>query len=573
MQQQKEIPPPHGMGGLPGGEKMSSAKLDIQEKTPSAEERKKQIREVYTSVGEPVKVYYTPEDLGEFDYGRDLGDPGTYPFTRGIYPTMYRSQLWTMRPYAGMGTSEETNKRFKFLLASGQTGLSLAFDLPTQLGMDSDDPQAKYDVGKLGVAVDTLDDFERIFEGIPLDRMSTSFTINSPAAIILAMYILVAKKQGVPPYKLRGTLQNDILKEYVARGTWIFPPQPSMRLIADTIEYCLQHIPRFNPISVSATHLCEYGANAEQSVSLPFLNALAYIDEVLKRGYSIDQVAPLIVFHMAVGGRNFHLFEDAAKLRAARRLWAKLMKERYGAQNPESMRLKFSTGALGGGMTAAEPLNNIARAAYFALAAVLAGTRSLNMACFDEAYAIPTDLAIRTALRIQQILAYETGVTDTVDPLAGSYYIETMTNQMEAKMRQTMAEIESQGGIIKAIEEGRIQRDLARQSYELQEKISRGEKVLVGVNRFTSPEEEKPIEIYRYNPQIREAQIARLKAAKASRDSQKVAETLNKLRQAAASKENIIPALIPAVEARATIGEITATLKEVFGTYQEPVTV
>lgn len=405
---------------------MKTLRADTEEKKTSGKEKK--IREVYTSFGAPVKVFYTPQDLPNFNYERDLSDPGSFPFTRGIYSTMYRGQIWTMRPYAGMGTSEETNKRFKFLLASGQTGLSLAFDLPTQLGLDSDDPQAKYDVGKLGVAVDTLDDFELIFEGIPLDKMSTSFTINSTASVILAMYILVGKKQGVSPHQLRGTVQNDILKEYVARGTWIFPPQPSMRLIADIIEYCLNYLPRFNPISVSATHLCEYGANAEQSVSLPFLNALAYIDEVLKRGYTIDQVAPLIVFHMAVGGRNFHLFEDVAKLRAARRLWARLMKERYGAQNEESLRLKFSTGALGGGMTAAEPLNNIARAAYFALAAVLAGTRSLNMACFDEAYAIPTDLAIRTALRIQQILAYETGVTDTVDPLAGSYYIESLTN-------------------------------------------------------------------------------------------------------------------------------------------------
>jgi methylmalonyl-CoA mutase N-terminal domain/subunit len=541
--------------------------------SPESKEKKKGPRDAYTSFGEKVKVFYDPRDLEGFDYQRDLGDPGTYPFTRGIYPTMYRSQLWTMRPYAGMATAEETNERFKFLLQSGQTGLSLAFDLPTQLGLDSDDPLAKYDVGKLGVAVDTLDDMEQLFQGIPLDRMSTSFTINSTASIILAMYVLVGRKQGVSPDKLRGTVQNDILKEYVARGTWIFPPQPSMRLIADTIEYCINHIPRFNPISVSATHLCEYGAKAEQSVSLPFLNALAYIDEVLKRGYSIDQVAPLVVFHMAVGGRNFHLFEDISKLRAGRRLWARLMKERYGAENPESMRLKFSTGALGGGMAAAEPLNNIARGAYFALAAVLAGTRSLNMACFDEAYAIPTDLAIRTALRVQQILAYETGVTDTVDPLAGSYYVESMTNQMEAQMGKTMAEVENRGGIVKLIEEGTLQRDLARQSYELQERVSRGEKVLVGVNRFTSQEEEKPIEVYRADPKIREEQAAKLKAIKGSRDSKKVQDALSAIRAAAERGENIFSTLFPAVEARATVGEIISTLKRVFGEYQEPRTV
>ncbi len=551
----------------------SQAGMKKEEGSAKGAEQKKSVREAYTSFGKGVKVFYKPEDLAEFNYESDLGDPGAYPFTRGIYPTMYRSQLWTMRPYAGMATGEETNKRFKFLLKSGQTGLSLAFDLPTQLGMDSDDPLARHDVGKLGVAVDTLEDMEGIFEGIPLDRMSTSFTINSTAAIILAMYVLVAQKQGVTPDQLRGTVQNDILKEYVARGTWIFPPKPSMRLIADTIEYCINHIPRFNPISVSATHLCEYGAEAEQSVSLPFLNALAYIDEVLKRGYEIDHVAPLIVFHMAVGGRNFHLFEDVAKLRAGRRLWAKLMKERYGAKNPESMRLKFSTGALGGGMTAAEPLNNITRGAYFALAAVLAGTRSLNMACFDEAYAIPADLAIRTSLRVQQILAYETGVTDTVDPLAGSYYIESLTHQMEEQMGKTMAEIETRGGIVKAIEEGTLQRELARQSYELQERISRGEKVLVGVNRFTSQEEEKPLEVYRADPKVREAQTARIEAVKNRRDSQKVEEALFRLRQAAQKDENIFPALFPAVEAQATIGEITAALKQVFGEYQEPKTI
>lgn len=536
-------------------------------------EKGKGLRDVYTSFAERVKVFYRPEDLEGLDYQRDLGDPGTYPFTRGIYPTMYRSQLWTMRPYAGMATSEETNQRFKFLLKSGQTGLSLAFDLPTQLGLDSDDPLAKYDVGKLGVAVDTLDDLERVFAGIQLDRISTSFTINSTAAIILAMYVRVAQEQGVPPGALRGTVQNDILKEYVARGAWVFPPKPSIRLIGDTIEYCIRNIPRFNPVSVSATHLCEYGANAVQSVSLPFLNALAYIDEVLARGFSIDEVAPLIVFHMAVGGRNFNLFEDVAKLRAGRRLWARLMKERYGAENPESMRLKFSTGALGGGMTAAEPLNNIARAAYFGLAAVLAGTRSLNMACFDEAYAIPTDLAIRTSLRVQQILAYETGVTDTVDPLAGSYYVESLTSQMEEQIRKSMEEIESRGGIIKVVEDGMLQRELARQSYELQEKISRGEKVLVGVNRFTSQEEEKPIEVYKPDPKTRDLQIERLKVAKAGRDSQKVQEALRRLRRAAESKENIFAALFPAVEARATVGEMTSALKQVFGVFKEPATV
>ncbi len=554
---------------------MSPSDPSVKKKASPEKEssEKKAPREVFTSFGEPVKICYGPKDLENLDYDRDLADPGRYPFTRGIYPTMYRTQLWTMRPYAGMATAEETNQRFQFLLKSGQTGLSVAFDLPTQLGLDSDDPLAKYDVGKLGVAVDTLEDMERIFEGIPLDQISTSFTINSTASIILAMYVLVGKKQGVAPGKLRGTVQNDILKEYVARGTWIFPPKPSMRLIADTIEYCVKEIPRFNPISVSATHICEYGATAEQSVSLPFLNALAYIDEALKRGLDIDQVAPLVVFHMAVGGRRFHLFEDVAKLRAGRRLWAKLMKERYGAKNPESMRLKFSTGALGGGMTAAEPLNNIARGTLFGLAAVLAGTRSLNMACYDEAYAIPTDLAIRTALRVQQILAYESGVTDTVDPLAGSYYIEWLTHQMEKQMVKTIDDIEKRGGIIKAIEEGSLQKELARQSYDYQEKISRGEKTLVGVNRFTSEEEEKPIDVYRPNPQVRASQTERIRRVKAGREEGKVQTALEDLRRAALGTENVFPFLFSAVEARATVGEIIATLKKVFGEYQEPQTV
>ena len=554
-------------------EQRANVSGNAAKETKPQEKKKKEVREVFTSFGEPVKLSYGPEDVEGLDYQQDIGDPGAYPFVRGIYPTMYRSQHWIIRQYAGMATSDKTNERFKFLLNSGQTGLSMAFDLPTQLGMDSDHPMAKYDVGKQGVAVDTLDDMERIFDGIRLDQISTSFTINSTASMILAMYILVGKKQGVSPERLRGTVQNDLLKEFVARGTWIFPPKPSMRLIADTIEYCIQNIPRFNPISVSATHLREYGASAEQSVSLPILNALAYIDEVKKRGYHIDHIAPLMVFHMVVGGRDFHLFEDVAKLRAGRRLWAKLMKERYGAEKPESMRLKFSTGLIGGGMTAAEPLNNIARSAYCAMAATLAGTRSLNLACFDEALAIPTDLAIRTSVRVQQILAHETGIADTVDPLAGSYYVEWLTNQMEAQMRKTMEELESQGGIVKAIEEGALQRRLAKQSFELQERISKGDRVLVGVNRFSSEEEEKPIEFYRPDPKTRESQIQRLNAVKADRDSQKVEEALRGLRRAAEGAENIFPALFTAVEARATIGEMISAMKEVFGEFKEPRTV
>ena len=373
-----------------------------------------------TNTGVKVKLFYDPEDMARFDYETSLGNPGQYPYTRGIYPTMYRGKLWTMRQYAGFSTSENTNSRFKFLLEQGQTGLSLALDLPTQLGLDSDDPLAKDDVGKLGVAIDTLRDMEKIFEGIPLEGISTSFTINSTASIILAMYVVTAEKQGVDPSRLRGTIQNDIIKEYIARGTYIFPPEPSIRLIGDTIEYCIKQIPRFNSVSVSGTHICECGATPVQGVAYPFLTGIAYLREVLDRGYDIDDIAPLLSFHLIAGGVQFNFFQEIAKLRATRRLWGKILKERFSSKSEKAMRLKFSTGGMGGGMTEQQPLNNIARIAFYALAAALAGSQSMNLPCFDEAYAIPTDEAIRTSLRIQQIIAHEIGMPDVVDPLGGS---------------------------------------------------------------------------------------------------------------------------------------------------------
>ncbi len=531
------------------------------------------LRDAKTSYGEEVKVFYGPDDLESLDYQRDLGNPGEYPYTRGIYPTMYRGKPWTIRQYAGQASSEETNSRFKFLLQSGQTGLSLAFDLPTQLGLDSDDPLAEDDVGKLGVAVDTLADVERIFEGLPLDKVSTSFTINSTASIILAMYIIVGEKQGVPPEKLRGTVQNDILKEYIARGTWIFPPTPSLSLIGDVIEYCCRNIPRFNPISVSGTHIAEYGATPAQTIALAIMNAMVYLREVLGRGIDIDEVAPLIVFHLCVGGIDFHFFEDIAKLRAGRRLWARIMKEQFNASKPESMRFKFSTGARGSGMTVAQPLNNIARETLYGLAAVFAGTRSLNMACFDEAYAIPSDLAIRTAVRVQQIIAHESGVADTVDPLAGSYYVEHLTNEMEEKIIDFMKELEAMGGVVKAIEKGYLQRTLARQNYELQRKISTGEHPLVGVNCFVTEEEEKDLQVYRMDPATRDRQIQRLREVKSRRDQAAVNRTLEKLEEAAGSKENLMPLIFEAARSYATVGEIIQAMKKKFGTFKEPVSI
>jgi len=532
-----------------------------------------EVRPVVSILGTPVKCFYGPEDLPDFDYKEKLNDPGEYPFTRGVYSTMYRSSLWTMRQYSGQSTSESTNERFKYLLKNGQTGLSLAFDLPTQIGLDSDMPLAEDDVGKLGVAVDSLEDFERIFDGIALDQISTSFTINATAPIILVMYILVARKQGVDPKRLRGTIQNDILKEYIARGTWIFPPEPSIKLVGDLVEYCNKEIPRFNAISVSGTHILEYGANTVQAVALAISIAEVYIREVLKRGSHIDEIAPLFSFHLPIGGRDFNFFEDIARLRGARRYWAKLMKEKYGAKDKRSLQFRFSTGGMGGGLTAEQPLNNIARASIYAMAAVFSGTRSLNLACFDEVYAIPSDLAIRTSLRVQQILANETGVADVVDPLGGSYYVEKLTDEMEAKIGEIIGKIESDGGIVKLIESGAIQRELAMQSYAIQKRISSGEKVLVGVNKFKVKEEERDLEVYKTDPETIHRQLQRLKAVKESRDQGKVESALKELESAAVRGDNLISYLFEPLKAKATIGEIIDTLKKVYGTFKEPTTV
>jgi methylmalonyl-CoA mutase N-terminal domain/subunit len=518
-----------------------------------------------TNTGLKVKLFYTPADLSRADYKAALNDPGQYPYTRGIYSSMYRERLWTMRQYSGFSTSESTNSRFKFLLEQGQTGLSLALDLPTQLGLDSDDPMAKNDIGKLGVAIDTLRDMEEIFAGIPLDKISTSFTINSTASIILAMYGVAAEKQGVSPDKLRGTIQNDIIKEYIARGTYIFPPEPSIRLIGDTIEYCIKNIPKFNSVSVSGTHICECGATPVQGIAYPFLTGIAYIREVLSRGYQIDDIAPLLSFHLIAGGVQFNFFQDIAKLRAARRLWAKLMKERFQSNSERAMQLKFSTGGMGGGMTEQQPLNNIARIAFYALAAALAGSQSMNLPCFDEAYAIPTDEAIRTSLRIQQMIGYEIGIPDVVDPLGGSYYVESLTDFFEKEIKAEMERIESLGGILKCVENGTIQKLLAQQAYETQKKFESKELVKVGVNRFQIDEEDKELEVFEVDPQTLLRQVGRLEKIKAERDKTTVKNSLAALKNAAVEKKNLMPYLMDAVRSYATVGEMVEKLKEVYG--------
>jgi len=518
-----------------------------------------------TNTGVKVKLFYGPEDMAHFEHKTSLGNPGQYPYTRGIYPTMYRGKLWTMRQYAGFSTSENTNSRFKYLLDQGQTGLSLALDLPTQLGMDSNDPRAKDDVGKLGVAIDTLRDMEGIFDEIPLDKISTSFTINSTASIILAMYVATAEKQGVEPSKLRGTVQNDIIKEYIARGTQIFPPEPSIRLIGDTIEYCTEHAPRFNSVSVSGTHICECGATPTQGIAYPFLTGIAYLQEVLDRGYEADDIAPLFSFHLICGGVQFNFFQEIAKLRAARRLWAKIMKERFHAQNEKSMWLKFSTGGMGGGMTEQQPLNNISRISFYALAAALAGSRSMNLPCFDEAYAIPTDEAIRTSLRIQQIIAHEIGIPDVVDPLGGSYYVECLTDYFEGEIEAEMERIDSLGGILRCVEDGTIQKQLANQAYHVQKEFESGELTKVGVNRFQIDEEDRELEVFEVDPETLSRQIDRLERIKAERDNQKVGNALEALKKAAVARKNLMPYILDAVKVYTTIGEIIGRLKEVYG--------
>lgn len=516
----------------------------------------------HTSSGIEVERLYTPQKLDK-DYNEKLGFPGKYPFTRGVQPTMYRGRLWTMRQYAGFGTAKETNRRFKYLLREGQTGLSCAFDLPTQIGFDSDAPEAAGEVGKVGVAIDSLLDMEMLFNGIPLDQVSTSMTINAPAAVILAMYIAVAEKQGVSFTALSGTVQNDILKEYVARGTYIFPPQTSMRLTTDVLAYCVERVPRFNAISVSGYHMREAGANAVQELAFTLSNGMAYIQDALTRGLTVDQVVPQFSFFFSV---HKHFFEEVAKFRAARRLWAQLMREKFSAQKPRSFQLRVHAQTGGSTLTAAQPHNNVSRVALQALAAVLGGIQSLHTNAEDEALALPTEQSVHTALRTQQIIAHETGVADTVDPLAGSYYVEALTDQLERRARDYMSEIESLGGAVAAIEQGYMQEEIHREAYRTQQKIERGETVIVGVNRFTDDESRKMV-LHRADPKLEQRQKLRLKQLRQSRDNGRVQEALIRLRSAAQGNDNVMPFILDAVKCYATVGEICDTLRDVFGEF------
>ena len=523
--------------------------------------------EFLTSSDIPVNRVYTPADIASLGYLEDLGFPGEYPFTRGVYPTMYRARLWTMRQYAGFGTAEQTNQRFKYLLGQGQTGLSVAFDFPTQVGYDCDHPMAKGEVGKAGVSVSTLRDMETVFAEIPLDKITTSMTINAPAAVLLAMYIVVGEKQGVPQNQLDGTVQNDVLKEYVARGMYIFPPKPSMRLVTDIFEYCAKNVPKWNTISISGYHIREAGATAVQELAFTFANAIAYVQAAIDRGLNVDKFAGRLSFFFAA---HNNLFEEIAKFRAARRLWARIMRERFKAEKPVSWMLRFHTQTSGVSLTAQQPYNNIIRVTLQALAAVLGGTQSLHTNSYDEAYALPSEQAVTVALRTQQIIAYESGVADTVDPLAGSYYVEYLTNQIEEKTAKYIEQIDEMGGAVAAIEKGFMQREIMESAYRYQKEMESKKQIVVGVNEFMA-EEKTPIKILRINPEIEKKLIGRLKEIKRQRNQAKVKEVLNNLRKAAENENaNLMPFIIQAVKEYATLGEICDSLREVFGEYKPP---
>lgn len=517
--------------------------------------------------GEPVNRLYTPLDLENFDYMNDLGIPGQYPYTRGVQPTMYRGQLWTMRMYAGFATAEESNKRYKFLVEQGSSGLSVAFDLPTQIGYDSDHALSEGEVGKVGVAIDSLADMEILFDGIPLDKVSTSMTINAPASVLLAMYIAVGEKQGVSAEKLRGTIQNDILKEYIARGTYIFPTDPSMRLITDIFEYCSKEVPQWNTISISGYHIREAGSTAAQEVGFTLADGIAYVEAAVKAGLDVDSFAPRLSFFF-----NAHndLLEEVSKFRAARRLWAKIMKDRFGAKDPKSMALKFHTQTGGSTLTAQQPDNNIVRVAIQTLAAVLGGTQSLHTNSKDEALALPTEASVQVALRTQQIVGYESGVTSTVDPLAGSYFIEAKTNEIEEQAMAYIKKIDELGGAPRAIDLGYIQQEIMDAAYKYQKEVESGQRIVVGMNKY-QVEEAAPEGLLRVDLSVGENQKARLAELRAKRDNAAVDARLAALKTACEGTDNVMPFILDAVRAYATLGEICGVMREVFGEYQQSV--
>jgi methylmalonyl-CoA mutase N-terminal domain/subunit len=512
-----------------------------------------------------MKRLYTPLDVDDNDYYSELGFPGEFPFTRGVQPTMYRGRFWTMRQYAGFATPEETNKRYKYLLEHGQTGLSVAFDLPTQIGYDSDHPLSEGEAGKVGVAIDTLKDMEILFDGIPLDKVSTSMTINSTAAILLAMYIAVAEKQGVKSEVLQGTIQNDVLKEYAARGTYIFPPLESMRIVTDIFAFCKERVPRWNTISISGYHMREAGCTAVQEVAFTLADGIAYVEAAIQAGLDVDSFASRLAFFFCCHN-NF--IEEIAKFRAARRLWARIMKERFKAKRDESCMLRFHTQTAGCTLTAQQPDSNVVRVAFQALAAVLGGTQSLHTNSKDEAYALPTEDSVRIALRTQQLIAYESGVADIIDPLAGSYAVEALTNEIEKKAMEYIEKIDAMGGGVKGIESGYIQGEIAESAYQYQKEIETKKRIIVGLNQFQI--EEEPLkDILRIRPEVEQYQKEKLSKVKKERDYKKVKETLAVLKKAAQGKDNVVPPILEAVRAYATLGEISDTLREVFGEYRE----
>jgi len=525
--------------------------------------------EPQTSSHIPIRPFYAASDLEGWDYGQQVGYPGQYPFTRGVQATMYRGRLWTMRQYAGMGDAEESNKRYKYLLANGTMGLSVAFDLPTQIGLDSDHAQSFGEVGRVGVAIDSIEDMERLFDGIDLTKISTAMTINATASILLALYVAVARRHGADLRKLSGTVQNDILKEYIARGTYIYPVPQAMRIVTDMFAWTSENLPDWNPISISGYHMREAGSTAVQELAFTLANGIAYVEAAIQAGLDVDKFAPRLSFFF---NAHNNFLEEVAKFRAARRLWANIMKERFQAKNPRSWMLRFHTQTAGSTLTAQQPENNIVRTAVQAMAAVLGGTQSLHTNSYDEALALPTEQAARIALRTQQIIAYESGAPQTIDPLAGSYYIEHLTDEMEKRARQYVDKIEALGGMPKAIDRGFVQQEIQNAAYEYQQRVDRGETTVVGVNRF-SVEEEKPIPIQHIDASLEPRQVERLRALRGRRAPERWKDSLQGVEDAARSGANLMPRILAAVEAYATVGEISDTIRKVFGEYKEAVVI
>ena len=534
--------------------------------TKTKDERRERFE---TPSGIQLPVDFNPENTGSINYDEDLGAPGEFPYTRGIYANMYRGRLWTMRQYAGYATAEESNARYKYLLSQGTTGLSVAFDLPTQIGLDSDDPLSLGEVGKVGVAIDSLEDMERLFADIPLAEVSTSMTINATAAILLSLYLAVARKQNVSFNKVRGTIQNDILKEYIARGTYIYPPQPSLRLVTDTFAYCAREVPNWNTISISGYHIREAGSTAVQEVAFTLADGITYVEAALAAGLAVDDFAPRLSFFF---NAHNNLLEEIAKFRAARRLWAHIMRERFNARDPRSLMLRFHTQTAGSSLTAQQPDVNVVRTTIQALAAVLGGTQSLHTNSMDEALALPTEAAARVALRTQQVIAYESGVADTADPLAGSYAIEELTEQVETRAREYLDKIEALGGMLRAIETGYVQREIQEAAYQYQRAIETKEEIVVGVNRF-QVEADPPVPLLKIDASLEHAQVARVRALRARRNAQATAAALDRLEQAASTTENLLPRILECVESYATVGEISNRLRRVWGEYRETSTI